>query len=187
MIVRAILCACLLGFPMAAAAKDSFRIEYFDLHGSTARELRANLSRIGPVGETGIRGDGYTEYRIAWRFSMSLKDRACSAQDVEVDLAVTMQLPRWDPPAGVSPELRQTWERFSDDLRKHEDGHHKIARSAAKAVKRKLKRQSEAASCEALKSRMNDAATGVLREYRAKQQEYDLETDYGRAKGTKLL
>jgi predicted secreted Zn-dependent protease len=187
MIVRTIWCACLLGFPMAAAAKDSFRIEYFDLHGSTARELRADLSRVGPVGETGVRGDGYTEYRIAWRFSMTLKDGMCSAQDVEVDLDVTMQLPRWDPPSGVSADLRQTWDRFSDDLRKHENGHHKIARSAAKAVKRRLKRQDGAASCEALKSRMNAAATDVLREYRARQQEYDLETDYGRAKGTKLL
>ena len=184
--VKAIVIACLLALPAVAAARDSFRIEYFDLRGSTARELRADLSRVGPVGETGVRGDGYTQYDIAWRFSMELKDGACSAQDVEVDLAVTMRLPRWSPPAGVPSELRQTWERFSGDLRKHEDGHHKIARSAARAVKRKLKRRIEAASCEALKAKMNTAATDVLREYRAKQHEYDLETDYGRARGSRL-
>ena len=34
---------------------------------------------------------------------------------------------------------------------------------------------------------MNTAATDVLREYRGKQHEYDLETDYGRAEGSKLL
>jgi predicted secreted Zn-dependent protease len=184
--VRAIMCACLLAMPAAATAKDSFRIEYFELQGTTARELRADLSRLGPVGETGIRGDGYTEYNIAWRFSMELKDGVCSPQEVEVDLAVTMKLPRWYPPAGVTSELRQTWDRFSDDLREHEDGHHKIARSAARAVKRKLKRRIDAPSCEALKVKMNTAATDVLREYRAKQQEYDLETDYGRAKGSRL-
>jgi predicted secreted Zn-dependent protease len=184
--VIAIVCATLLALPAAAVAKDSFRIEYFELRGSTARELRADLSRIGPVGETGIRGDGYTQYNIAWRFSMEFKDGVCSAQQVEVDLAVTMKLPRWSPPAGVPPELRDTWSRFSDDLREHEDGHHKIARSAAKAVKRKLKRRTEAASCEALKAKMNTAATDVLREYRGKQQEYDLETDYGRATGARL-
>ena len=184
---RATVWACLLALPAAAVAKDSFRIEYFDLRGSTARELRADLSRRGPVGETGIRGDGNTEYNIAWRFSMKFKDGICSPQDVEVDLAVTMHLPRWEPPSGVSSELRETWERFSDDLREHEDGHHKIARSAAKAVKRKLRRRTEAASCEVLKTRMNTAATDVLREYRTKQQEYDLETDYGRATGARLI
>ena len=185
--VRALMTGCLLALPAAALAKDIFRIEYFDLHGSTARELRDDLSRQGPVGETGIRGDGYTEYSIAWRFSMELKDGICSARDVEVDLAVTMQLPRWNPPAGVSPELRRTWDRFSGDLREHEDGHHKIARSAAKAVKRKLKRDIDAASCDLLKTKMNATATGVLREYRAKQQDYDLETDYGREEGSRLL
>jgi predicted secreted Zn-dependent protease len=187
MIVRAILYACLLALPAVAVAKDSFRIEYFDLRGSTARELRADLSRLGPVGETGIRGDGYTEYRIAWRFSMTLKDGVCSAQDVEINLDVTMKLPRWNPPAGVSSELLETWDRFSDDLREHEDQHHKIARSAAKAVKRKLKGRIKGASCEALKAKMNTAATDVLREYREKQLEYDLETDYGRADSAKLL
>jgi predicted secreted Zn-dependent protease len=187
MIARAIVCACLLGLPGAALAKESFRIEYFDLQGSTARELRADLSRLGPVGETGVRGDGYTEYQIAWRFSMALNDGVCSAQEVAVDLAVTMQLPRWHPPASTSSELRDTWRRFSVDLRKHEDGHHKIARSAAKAVKRRLKADIKAPSCEALKTRMNTVATDVLREYREKQHEYDLETDYGRAKGTRLL
>jgi predicted secreted Zn-dependent protease len=182
----AIVCACLLALPAAAVAKDSFRLEYFELRGSTARELRADLTRLGPIGETGIRGDGYTEYNVAWRFSMTFKDGICSPENVEVDLAVTMKLPRWDPPAGVSSELRKTWERFSDDLREHEDGHHKIARSAARAVKRKLKRRTEAASCEALTAKMNSAATDVLREYRAKQQEYDLETDYGRARSSRL-
>jgi predicted secreted Zn-dependent protease len=184
---RAIACACLLAWPAAAMAKDSFRIQYFDLHGSTARELRADLSRQGPIGETGIRGDGYTEYSIAWRFAMEFKDGVCSARDVEVDLAVTMQLPRWTPPAGVPSELLDIWDRFSEDLREHEDGHHKIARSAAKAVRRNLKRNIEAASCDKLKAKMNTAATDVLREYRAKQQEYDLKTDYGRAKGAQLL
>jgi predicted secreted Zn-dependent protease len=168
-------------------AKESFRVEYFDLQGSTARELRADLSRVGPVGETGIRGDGYTEYRIAWRFSMTLKDDTCRAQDVEVDLDVVMKLPRWQPPAGASAELHDTWKRFSADLREHEDGHLRIARSAAKAVKRRLKGRGEADSCEALKASMNTAATDVLREYRGKQHAYDLETDYGRARGTRLL
>jgi predicted secreted Zn-dependent protease len=187
MSLRAIVCAFLLASPAAAASKDSFRIEYFELHGSSAPELRADLSRRGPVGETGVRGDGYTEYRIAWRFAITIKDDVCSAQDVAVDMEVTMQLPRWTPPAGVPSDLLETWDRFSHDLRKHEDGHHKIARSAARAVKRKLKGNINAGSCEALKIAMNKAATDVLREYRGKQQEYDLKTDYGRAQGTRLL
>jgi predicted secreted Zn-dependent protease len=171
----------------AAAWADSFRVENFTIRGATARELRDELNRLGPVGETGIRGDGYTEYRIAWKFSMRLKDGVCRADNVAVDLDVTMRLPRWDPPPGVAPELIATWDRFSEVLREHEDGHHRLAIAAAREVRRKLRARTSASSCEELKVKLNDRASQALREYRERQQEYDLETDYGRAQGTGVL
>ena len=171
----------------AAARADSFRVENFTIRGATARELRDELTRLGPVGETGIRGDGYTEYRIAWKFSMRLKDGVCRADNVAVDLDVTMRLPSWDPPAGVAPQLITTWNRFSEVLREHEDGHHRLAIAAAREVRRKLRARAKTSSCEALKAKLNGRANQVLREYRERRQEYDLETDYGRARGTGVL
>jgi predicted secreted Zn-dependent protease len=172
--------------PVIAIGKDSFRVEYFDIRGATARELRADLTRRGPVGETGIRGDAYTEYRIAWKFSMKLKEGVCRADDVVVDLDVTMRLPRWTPPRGVAPQLLSTWDRFTEDLREHEDGHHRIAISAAHDVRRELRARVKAGSCEALKTKLNAAANRALREYRKIQQDYDRKTDFGRADGARL-
>jgi predicted secreted Zn-dependent protease len=179
--------ACLLVLPVVAVSKDSFRVEYFDIHGATARELRADLTRLGPVGETGIPGDAYTEYRIAWRFSMRFKNGVCRAEDVVVDLDVTMRLPRWSPPAGVAAQLIETWDRFNEVLREHEDGHHEIAIAAAREVRHKLRARARAASCEALKNKLNTAAGEVLGKYRNRQRDYDRETDFGRAQGARLL
>jgi predicted secreted Zn-dependent protease len=183
---RAAAVAGLCSIAAVAQARDTFRIEYFDIRGSTARELRADLSRVGPVGETGIRGDGYTEYRIAWRFTMTAKGGSCRAHDVEVDLDVRMMLPRWNPPPGVSARLIDTWDRFSDVLREHEDGHYRIAIAAAQEVRRKLKSRGKARDCRALEARMNATANEVLREYREKQAAFDRDTDYGRAEGARL-
>lgn len=169
-----------------AHARDTFRIDYFDIRGTTARELRADLSRVGPVGETGMRGDGYTEYRIAWRFDMTSRDGRCRAHDIDVDLDVRMLLPRWLPPTGTSTELVDTWTRFSKVLREHEDGHHRIARAAAQEVRRKLASNSKARDCRVLEANMNAAANEVLSEYRARQAEFDRKTDYGRAQGARL-
>jgi predicted secreted Zn-dependent protease len=166
---------------------DSFRVESFDIHGNTARQLRDDLTRRGPVGETGIPGDAYTEYRIAWKFSMRMNDGVCRVDNVVVDLDVTMQLPRWVPPAGTSPQLVDTWKRFSRDLRAHEDGHYRLAMAAAEEVRRKLQARIRAPSCDRLKAKLNDRANDVLREYRERQHRYDLDTDYGRARGTPLL
>jgi predicted secreted Zn-dependent protease len=184
---RAAAFAWLCGVAAAAQGRDTFRIEYFDVRGATARELRADLSRVGPVGETGIRGDGYTEYRIAWRFSMTSKDGVCRAQDVEVDLDVRMMLPRWNPPPGVDADLIATWDRFSDVLREHEDGHHRIAIAAAKEVRRKLRSRGKASDCRVLEARMNATANEVLGEYRRKQADFDRKTDYGRVQSTGIL
>ena len=173
--------------PALAAGKDSFRIEYFAIRGATAQELRADLKRVGPVGETGIRGDAYTEYRIAWKFSMNFKDGSCRARDADVDLDVTMLLPRWEQPPEVPPELVQTWNRFSAVLREHEDGHHHIAVAAAKEVRRRLGKRTRAASCEALKVKLDDTVKTVLGEYRKKQADFDADTDFGRKQTTGIL
>jgi predicted secreted Zn-dependent protease len=185
-VVSLFLVAALLVLPGWARA-DSFRVEYFAIHGVTARQLRDDLTRLGPVGDTGIPGDAYTEYRVAWRFSMRMNDGVCRADHVVVDLDVTMQLPRWDPPAGVSPQLIDTWKRFSKVLREHEDGHHRLAIAAAKEVRRRLEARIRAPGCERLKAKLNERANEVLREYRERQHQYDLDTDYGRARGTPLL
>ena len=174
-------------FPVLAVAKDSFRIEYFTIRGSTASDLRADLKRLGPVGETGIRGDAYTEYRIAWKFSMNFKDGSCRARDAGVDLDVRMLLPRWEQSPEVPSELVQTWDRFSAVLREHEDGHHRIAVAAAKEVRRKLGKRTRAASCEALKVKLDDTVNTVLREYRKKQADFDADTDFGRKQTSGML
>lgn len=179
--------ALLATFPALAAGKDSFRIEYFTVRGATPRELRTDLNRLGPVGETGIRGDAYTEYRIAWKFSMNLKDGTCRALDANVDLEVTMRLPRWERPDGVPADLGQTWDHFSAVLREHEDGHHRIAVAAAQEVRRKLGKRSSASSCEALKKKLDGTVDKVLREYRSKQAGFDADTDFGRKQTAGIL
>jgi predicted secreted Zn-dependent protease len=172
---------------MPAHAGETFRIEHFEVRGSTARELRADLSRVGPVGETGIRGDAYTEYRIAWRFSMTSDAGVCRAHGIEVDLDVRMMLPRWNPPRGAGAALVDTWNRFSAHLRKHEDGHHRIAKAAAQEVRRALRSSAQARDCRALEASLNARANEVLRRYRESQADFDRETDFGRASGIRLL
>ena len=49
-----------------------------------------------------------------------------------------MILPRWDPPAGVSPSLVTLWDRYLTALRFHEDGHYSIAIAAADEVRQTL-------------------------------------------------
>jgi predicted secreted Zn-dependent protease len=172
---------------LPAIAADSLDLEYFDVHGSTARELREDLSRLGPVADNGVRGDAYTRWRINWKFDLTERGPDCIAGNFQVDLTVTMILPRWIPPAGASADLVALWDQYSIALRSHEDGHHRIALAAAQEVTRRLKAESRASGCKTLENKLKSTVDAVLLEYKGRQADYDRETDFGRARGTNVL
>jgi predicted secreted Zn-dependent protease len=172
---------------LPVAAGDSLSVEYFDIQGATARELREELSRLGPVADNGIRGDAFTRWQISWKFDLTERDKACIAGNFAVDLTVTMFLPRWVPPADASAELIALWDRYSAAVRFHEDGHHRIALAAGQEVMRRLNAESRGQGCKALENRLKAVVDEVLIEYRARQADYDRETDSGRAQGTNIL
>jgi predicted secreted Zn-dependent protease len=172
---------------LPGAAKDTLSVEYFDIQGSTARELRMELSRLGPVADNGIRGDAYTRWRIAWQFDLTERGKSCIAGNLAVDLTVTMFLPRWVPPPDASAELIALWDQYSAAVRFHEDGHHRIAVAAGQEVSRRLNAEPRGQGCKALENRLKAVVDEVLVEYKGKQAAYDRETDSGRAQGTRIL
>jgi predicted secreted Zn-dependent protease len=169
------------------AAAPAFTLEQFDIHRATARELRAQLNALGPVGETGLRGDGYTHWRIAWTYDLESSNGRCTANNFRVTLEVRMILPRWTPPPEAAPGLVTLWDQYSAALREHEDGHYQIAIRAADDVRRALAANASAADCRTLQSRLDGAANGILDDTRRRQADYDRDTDSGRAQGTRVL
>jgi predicted secreted Zn-dependent protease len=172
---------------LLSAAANPLTIDYYDIHGATARELRGDLDRLGPIGETGLRGDGYTHWRIAWKYDLTARGATCSASNIRVTLEVRMILPRWDPPARAASELTATWDEYMAALREHEDGHYRIALHAADEVRAVLGSGRVARDCPLLEKQLNSAANDLLERARQRQAEYDRETDSGRAQGTRIL
>jgi predicted secreted Zn-dependent protease len=173
--------------PMSVRAEELFRVEYFDVSGSSPQELRADLGRLGPVADNGVRGDAYTRWRIAWKFDLTERGKTCIAGNFAVDLTVTMILPRWEPPQGAVSALVALWDQYSTALRFHEEGHHRIARAAAEEVERRLRAAARGEGCKPLENTLKALVDEVLADYRRKQADYDRETDSGRAQGTRVL
>lgn len=171
----------------AGAAGDPLTIDYFTIKGATARELRNELNRLGPIGDTGLRGDGYTHWHIAWKFEFESRGNTCVADNIRVTLEVHMILPRWDPPSDASSSLVALWDRYLTALRFHEDGHYNIALAAADEVRRSLVLDRTGGDCPALEKRLNSRANDILNRTRQEQAEYDRETDSGRKQGTSIL
>ena len=174
----------LLAAPVLADRND-FAIEYYTIDGTTPRELSDEIDAKGPVGENGLRSDGYTRWYIQWHFDLDSDASGCHATNITVDLDVHMILPQWRPPPGADPAVVARWNRYLEALRLHEDGHRYRADAASGDVRRALQREGVAADCATLTERLNSRANALLAALRIQQADYDRDTQSGRRQGVR--
>ena len=159
-------------------------IRYHDVEGDTAAALLASLKRVAyakPNGDTFAAAN--TKWRLRWNVSVQPTKNGCALDSATTELDVEMNLPRWTPPAGARPGLVKSWDRFAAAVRKHEDGHREIAIEAVREVDRRLQGVRTARDCNALRKNLSRVAESVVREYREKDNSYDVTTMHGRAQG----
>jgi len=159
-------------------------VQYHDVEGDTAAELLASLKQVSyakPKGDTFAAAN--TRWRLRWNISVQPTKAGCTLESATTGLDVEMNLPRWTPPAGARPGLVKSWDTFTTAVRKHEDGHRDIAIDAVREVDRRLQGTRTARSCDALRKNLSRIAESVVREYRAKDDSYDVTTMHGRTQG----
>jgi predicted secreted Zn-dependent protease len=91
--------------PQSAWPSDT-AIHWYDVEGASARELRAELDRLGPLDAQGRRFDAFTEWAVTWHPPLEHSEQGCTIGAVETRLRVTVTLPRWLSPleATASPD-----------------------------------------------------------------------------------
>jgi len=167
-------------------ASESLEIEYYEVHGNSAQEVREWMNRNGPVGKDGRRFHGYTKWHVRWNFRYRPRGASCEVTSVETSLDVIMTLPRWTRPAGAPAELEREWERYSAALRAHEDGHAGLGAAAAGEIQRRLSEMSGTSGCQALADDMNRTGRAILEEAKAREREYDATTGHGATQGARF-
>ena len=90
-------------------ASESLEIEYYEVHGNSAQEVREWMDRNGPVGKDGRRFHGYTKWNVRWSFRYRPRGASCEATSVATSLDVIMTLPRWSRPDGAPAVTCWTW------------------------------------------------------------------------------
>jgi predicted secreted Zn-dependent protease len=173
----------------AVGGETRHKVETYPIEGNTAAELRESLNRLGPVNDDGRRSDGLTKWNVDWTFKYrsEVDGGPCTAYEVDAKLAVTTILPAWSPFDRPPPALAQRWQKFSDALRVHEDGHFQIAVEVAESVRKTLYANRAGRDCKTLDRHLHEIARRGLEEMREKHRQYDIETDSGRRQGTRVL
>ncbi len=154
----------------------------YTITGTTATELRQQMNRFGPMGQSGRRFDAYTKWYIQWRFRYAGDGRVCRITQLTLNTDITYTMPRWMNVNQAPQSLQRHWQRYYQALKLHEDGHANHGKAATQEIWQQLPRLAQA-TCDQLEQLTNQTAQAIINRYAEKDREYDRQTDHGRTQG----
>jgi predicted secreted Zn-dependent protease len=169
----------------AARIAITGREQYYDIDGASAGALRDQIRRLGPKDESGRSRDALTVWDLEWVYHDAPGASGCALRDLQVNLNVTITLPRWKPPATAPAGLSESWRTYLEHVKLHEAGHRTIAERTARAVFAALS-PLRAATCDEVHSMASRTAEEIVAEGRARNRAYDVQTKHGQTQGVVL-
>lgn len=165
--------------PGAAPGRSSgVTITYYDVEGVEHAILLRALNARGPKGF-----HGYTEWWVSYQYETTVQAGRCAVGKVSTRLEGQVTMPRWVKRAGASAELVARWQRYERALLVHEEGHVDHGRELARVLEAELSRLPAAQDCQALDQAVRLRFDALLRQYQARDREYDLRTSHGKTQG----
>jgi predicted secreted Zn-dependent protease len=177
---------------LAASASQPLQVkrdvQYYDIEGRTASELRQVLNRVGPIDPKGDgkRYDGYTSWNVSWTYDYQQSQAGCALTRFDVKLDVAMKMPRWKDEAKGAPDLVAHWKRYMNSLGTHEGGHETIGRETAQSLWDRGNGMKPRPTCAALESAIKTETDAVMDAAHTRESKYDSDTDHGRTQGARF-
>ena len=166
--------ALFMAVPAANAATVLRKYEYFALNGRTAADLDRELYRRGPVlQKTGQRHPGMTKMRFTNRIKYGSDGKSCRVVDANIVVHAHVYLPRWIQRRTAKPDLALIWDTLSSDIKRHEESHIVIARTAAGDMERAIKALPWRSDCTVLKADIDGLTAKLMRKHDLAQIQFD--------------
>ena len=148
-------------------------MDYYDVGGSTASEIRNNLNRSHRNGGFA----GHTGWHVSWGWP-GYGSSHCDLTAARLDTRLRVRLPRWVPPTNADPDLVLHWNNYAGSLALHEQGHVQLARQGFAKMQQIL----QTSACDTAAAKLD----AVLGEMRQADLRYDAETGHGTTQGAKF-
>ena len=159
---------------LATAEISGATVTYYDIRGSTVAELSAAMNESGPVAYDGWKGAAATHWYISWEWP-GYGSADCRLDEADISYQLDVTLPRWKPPADVSPELVAEWNDYIRALAGHEQRHVDFVPEGAAQAGQAIR----AATCETAE----EAAQAAVETIRQRDRDYDAATNHGATQG----
>lgn len=179
----------LLVFSAFCAQADSdngLSTRYYDIAGTSAKQLRQEMNRKGPPDESGERFDANTKWWLKWNFWYEPGRMGCRFTRFELDNQSEIVMPRWRDANAASPLLRDRWNRYYQALLAHEMQHRTHGVEAEREIRQLAAGFRSASGCAAIGDEFNRKAQQIIEKYRQADREFDRRTHHGMNEGARF-
>ena len=156
------------------AAGLSKTYSYFSIGGSTIEEIEKELGRRGPLGRaTGLRHPGATNLRFKTALGFAQDGKSCRIASAKVSVNAKVTLPSWRRPKKAEASTRLIWDTLASDIKRHEESHISIARTAASNMEAELRKLRSFSDCGAASAKAQEVSARLLARHDADQARFD--------------
>ena len=163
-----------MAMPVASAATVLRDYHYFSLNARNAADLDKELVRRGPIlKKTGARHPGLTRMRFDSKVRFGSNGKNCRVVGADIVVRASVFLPRWKQRRTAKRDLAMVWDTLSADIKRHEESHIVIARTAAGNMERQIKALPWRSDCVTMKADIDALTAKLLKKHDADQVQFD--------------
>lgn len=150
-------------------------------------DLRRQVDSGRPQSREGRASHGLLMVDLATRYRLQPVAGGCRLEAPQVDLALQLWLPRWQPAEEPSEALRRAWEAMLAGLSEHERGHREHALQVARELAARIADLPRlAADCGSHRRELLGLRLSAMSRLAVRDGAYDRRTEHGHRQGAEL-
>ncbi len=163
--------------------KVTEQYEYYEIKGTSEKELRDQMCRNGCTFPDGKKYDSVTSWHVKLDYGHDQATQACSADSVRVNVAINFRYPKWIRTDGAPQQLVDKWDEYMKNLVMHENEHRDMAVLAAAELSKAVAALPPASSCSELDREVRTLSRERMDKLNADEKMLDETTSHGKTEG----
>ncbi len=181
-----LLMAALYSMPIQARPVEQLSYKYYDITPTSLAGLHKAVFSRSPIKTNGRQYAGQTRWKLSYRYRRTLDGAGCRSGSLAIALDIQYTMPRLAKNHWTPISVRNAFNRYYQALLRHEQGHARSGRLAAREAELALQRLPVFPRCDQLNSAMVSTFNNIVLKYQQRDMEYDRRTVHGKTQGATL-
>lgn len=152
------------------------KIVHYDIYPNSKKDIERALFAKTPIILDGRKYLGVTNWKIDLKYEILETSNFCKAVNVKTIAQITIVLPRIPKEEKASYNIKSSFKRFYNKVKKHELKHEYYVIKATKEIDKKIQQSYIQTNCKKLKKKFDKYVDQIIKKYNKKNKSFDEKT-----------